>query len=69
MQKSGTYEERVRNVLALQGNQALWMRVCRNVNKQMAIAHPEYPRLDDMQLMSFVKRLLPEIRALIATAR
>jgi len=44
-----------------------WMRVCRKVGKELYAAHPEYPRLSDTQLMSFVKRLLPEIREIIAS--
>ena len=43
-----------------------WSKVCRRVNNQVAIAHPAYPVLTDSQLMSYVKRLLPEIRAMIA---
>jgi hypothetical protein len=45
---------------------AVWTRVCRGLNKQMATAHPRYPGLSDMQLLSYVKRLLPEIRAMIS---
>lgn len=46
---------------------AMWTTVCRRVNKQVAAAHPEYPCLQDMQFLSYVKRLLPEIRAMITT--
>ena len=42
-----------------------WARLSRGVLKQVAIAHPEYPALRDYQMMSIVKRLLPEIRAMI----
>jgi hypothetical protein len=43
-----------------------WSKVCRRVSVQVETAHPESPLLRDMQLMSYVKRLLPEIRAMIA---
>jgi hypothetical protein len=43
-----------------------WAKVCRRVNNLVGIAHPNYPLLTDAQLMSYVKRLLPEIRAMIA---
>lgn len=44
-----------------------WTMVCRKVGKDLYGSHPDYPRLDDMQLLSLVKRLLPEIRAMIAS--
>jgi hypothetical protein len=43
-----------------------WTKLCRRINAQVESAHPDYPRLRDMQLMSHVKRLLPEIRAMIS---
>ena len=44
----------------------VWIRLCRKVARDLYDAHPDYPRLSDMQLLSFVKRLLPEIRALVS---
>ena len=38
-----------------------WAKLCRGVQKQVAAAHPDYPILGHAQLMSMVKRLLPEI--------
>jgi hypothetical protein len=49
------------------GDLSTWIKVCRRVNKQVAAAHPESPSLQDMQLLSFVKRLLPEIRAMMSS--
>jgi hypothetical protein len=43
-----------------------WHRMCREVTKEVAAAHPNYPALTETQLLSFVKRLLPRVRALIA---
>ncbi len=43
-----------------------WTRLCQKVGREMHLAHPNYPHLNEMQLMSFVKRLLPEIRAMIS---
>lgn len=40
--------------------------LCRKIGVEMQHAHPTYPHLNEMQLLSFVKRLLPEIRAMIA---
>ena len=61
-----TQLERISRILKIQPQDlALWTRLCRNVNKQIAMAHPDYPRLEDMQLLSFVKRLLPEIRSMM----
>jgi hypothetical protein len=63
-----TEEARLNRILKIQpGDLALWTKLCHKVNKQVASAHPDYPRLDDMQLLSFVKRLLPELRAMISS--
>jgi hypothetical protein len=43
----------------------MWARLCRKVDKQVANAHPAWPPLGDMRLLSYVKRLLPEIRTMI----
>lgn len=43
-----------------------WMCVCQRVHRSTYHVHPNYPALTDMQLMSFVKRLLPEIRTMIS---
>ena len=61
-------EERVLRMLTIKpGDLSKWTKVCRRVNKQIAVAHPENPCLQDMQLLSYVKRLLPEVRAMIST--
>lgn len=62
-----TKEERILRLLTIQPTDlSIWMKLCRRLNTQVATAHPNYPRLQDMQVMSYVKRLLPEIRAMIA---
>jgi hypothetical protein len=62
-----TKEERILRLLTIQPTDlAMWTRLCRKVNKQIANSHPKYPPLEDMQVLSYVKRLLPEIRAMIA---
>ena len=59
-------EERVLRMLTIKPTDlSKWTKVCNRINKQVAAAHPEYPSLRDMQLMSYVKRLLPEIRAMV----
>jgi hypothetical protein len=61
-------QERVLRILTIRPEDlSRWSKVCRKVNKQVTDAHPEYPRLQHMQLMSYVKRLLPEIRAMVMT--
>ena len=60
-------EERVLRILTIRPTDlSRWSKICHRVNQQVASAHPEYPRLQDTQLMSYVKRLLPEIRAMVA---
>jgi hypothetical protein len=60
-------QERVLRLLTIKpADLSKWTRLCNRLNNQAAAAHPEYPVLRDMQLMSFVKRLLPEIRTMIA---
>ena len=44
-------------------NMGFWIRACRKVAREVAKVHPDYPVLTDAQLLSFVKRLLPEARA------
>ncbi len=44
-----------------------WTRLCQKVSREVHLVHSDYPHLNEMQLMSFVKRLLPEIRAMISS--
>jgi hypothetical protein len=61
-----TTEQRVLRLLTIQPSDlAMWTRLCRKVDKQVAEAHPAWPPLGDMRLLSYVKRLLPEIRTMI----
>jgi hypothetical protein len=61
-----TDKERILRLLTIRPEDLRrWSKLCRDVLKQVAIAHPDYPVLRDAQLMSIVKRLLPEIRAMI----
>ena len=59
-------EQRVLRLLTIQPSDlAMWTSLCRKVDKQVANAHPAWPPLGDMRLLSYVKRLLPEIRTMI----
>ena len=52
-------EERALRMLTIQPTDlSKWTKVCSRVNKQMAAAHPDYPLLRDMQLLSYVKEPL-----------
>ena len=42
-----------------------WTKLCRGVVRQVDDAHPNYPRLRETQLLSYVKRLLPHIRTMV----
>ena len=62
-----TDRERIIRLLTIEpGDLRRWTRACQKVCKELYLAHPEYPRLNEMRLTSFVKRLLPEIRAVVA---
>ena len=59
--------DRILQLLTIQPeNLSQWTRLCQKVSKELYRAHPDYPHLNEMQLMSFVKRLLPGIRALVS---
>jgi hypothetical protein len=45
----------------------MWTRLCREENKRVAAARPGDPNLQNMRLLSYIERLLPEIRGLSAT--
>jgi hypothetical protein len=61
-----TKKERILRLLTIKPTDlSRWTRFCRQINSQIAAAHPNYPRLDEMQVLSYVKRMLPEIRAMI----
>lgn len=39
-----------------------YTKMCDRVLKEIKITHPEYPRLTPIELLSYVKRLLPMLR-------
>ncbi len=60
-----TEEERFLRLLTLRPEDlSRWTKLCRTVIQEVRIAHPGYPPLTEMQLMSYVKRMLPKIRAM-----
>lgn len=62
-------QDRIMQLLTIQPEDlGRWTRICRKVGAALYRAHPDYPYMTDRQLLSFVKRILPEIRAMIAEA-
>ena len=66
MSRIGEREKILRLLTIEPTDLALWTRLCRKAARELYVAHPDYPRLTEMQFLSFVKRLLPEIRALVS---
>lgn len=62
------HERIIRALTIMPEDLGRWTRICRKVGGDLYRAHPEYPRLTEMQLLSFVKRLLPEIRVMISNS-
>jgi len=61
-----TDKERALRILTIQPTDlSRWMKLCRRLVNEVRIAHPAYPPLTETQLMSYVKRLVPEIRSMI----
>ena len=62
-----TEDERALRLLTIRPEDlSRWTRLCRTVIQEVRIAHPNYPPLTEIQLMSYVKRMLPRVRAMIA---
>ena len=59
-------EERIQRILTLRPEDlSRWTRLCRALILEVRQAHPNYPPLTEMQLLSYVKRLLPRIRTMM----
>jgi hypothetical protein len=63
-----TETKRVLEILTIRPQDlSTWTKLCRKVTNEVAIAHPDYPTLSETQLLSFIKRMLPDLRARVAS--